>query len=211
MAIGIGATGTAPAQADTYQWWVSHVYMNVGDNASAGQQAQYAGLITSLRNAAGHSWRSGVMPTQTPASHALIRLDLSHSGATLQLWFTPDNLYLRGFTTAAGTTFTFNDYDLRAAMQPATAVGNNGLLPPRCLGGLRHVAVRLQLQRPDPHGRAEPLQPHDHQGPPRSRRPRPSSGHHRHPRQRQRLNGLRHGAGRGAGAPGSTPDAIWAS
>ncbi|MEZ0090823.1 ribosome-inactivating family protein [Streptacidiphilus sp. EB129] len=131
LATCILGTGAGTASADTGPYWISHIYMNIGDTGNQSQQSQYASLITSLRYAAGHDWRNGVMMTQTPQTHALIRLDLSRpDGSTIWLWFTPDNLYLRGVTTTSGATFSFNDFDLRGAMQPATAFADSGLLPP---------------------------------------------------------------------------------
>jgi hypothetical protein len=54
----------------------------------------------------------------------------------VQLWFTANNLYLRGFTDGGGTTYSFNDYDLRGAMQPATSFTSGaGLLPAAATGG----------------------------------------------------------------------------
>ncbi|MEZ0107948.1 hypothetical protein ABH920_001946 [Catenulispora sp. EB89] len=127
--------GAGNANADTPPWWVSHVYMNIGPTASQTQQSQYGELIGSLRAASGHAWRNGVMMTQSPSSHSLIRLDLAQGNANISLWFTPDNLYLRGFTAADGATFSFNDFNLQAAMQPAGGFGNSNLLPAAATGG----------------------------------------------------------------------------
>ncbi|MEZ0109331.1 hypothetical protein ABH920_003341 [Catenulispora sp. EB89] len=126
---------TGSASADTPPFWVSHVYMNIGNTASQTQASQYTQLIGSLRAAAGHAWRDGVMQTQSSSDHSLIRLDLAQGNARIALWFTPDNLYLRGFTTTSGATFSFNDFNLQAAMQPATAYGNSDLLPAAATGG----------------------------------------------------------------------------
>jgi Ribosome inactivating protein len=123
-------SGTGTAKADTNQWSVSHVYMGLGNGPSQTQQSQYYGLITSLRNAAGHAWRNNVQMTQLDAIHSLIRLDLTYAGTTLQLWFTGNNLYLRGFTDTQGNTYSFDDYDLQGAMRPASAFSyGGGLLP----------------------------------------------------------------------------------
>jgi len=98
------------------------------------------GLIQSLRNAAGHPWRNGVEQTQISDTHSLIRLDLTapvaNGPVTVQLWLTANNLYLRGWTDAGGTTYSFNDYDLRGAMQPASSFTSGGdLLPAAATGG----------------------------------------------------------------------------
>ena len=127
--------GAGSASADTPSYWVSHIYMTMSGVGNSAQQGSYGQLVASLRNAAGHQWRNGIMIAQVPASHALIRMDLSTpSGAVVQLWFTPDNLYLRGFTTASGATYSFNDFDLRGAMQPASGFGNSGMLPAAAWG-----------------------------------------------------------------------------
>jgi hypothetical protein len=53
--------------------------------------------------------------TQTNQA-ALLRVDVTYEGHTLRLWLTPNNMYLRGFTNAAGVTFSFNDFNLQRAM-----------------------------------------------------------------------------------------------
>jgi hypothetical protein len=126
-------SGIGTAKADTPSWTVSHVYMNLGPPGQSAQ-SQYYGLIQSLRNAAGHTWRNGVEQTQTTDTHSLIRLDLTaptaNGPATVQLWFTANNLYLRGFVDSRGTLYSFNDYDLRAAMMPASSFTSGGNLLP---------------------------------------------------------------------------------
>jgi hypothetical protein len=116
-------SGIGTAKADTPSWTVSHVYMNIGRPGQNAQNAYY-GLIQSLRDAAGHPWVNRIEATQSGDTHSLIRLDLTAPTAngpvTVQLWFTANNLYLRGFTDGTGSLYYFNDYDLRAAMQPAS-------------------------------------------------------------------------------------------
>jgi hypothetical protein len=124
-------SGIGTARADTPQWSVSHVYMNLTVAPGQSAQSQYYGLIRSLRNAAGHSWRNNVQMTQLDDIHALIRLDLTLENRTVQLWFTGNNLYLRGFTDPQGNTYAFNDYDLQGAMRPASAFSSGGDLLPR--------------------------------------------------------------------------------
>jgi hypothetical protein len=124
-------SGIGTAKADTAQWSVSHVYMNIAVVPGNAAQSQYYGLIASLRAAAGHSYRQNVMMTQPDDIHSLIRLDLTVGPEPLQLWFTGNNLYLRGFTDAFGNTYSFNDFDLQGAMRPASAFSSGGgLLPP---------------------------------------------------------------------------------
>ncbi|MEU6482211.1 ribosome-inactivating family protein [Streptomyces sp. NPDC047017] len=108
---GTLASGSSPAYADTGYGKVSDVYMNLGPTASPSQQGQYSQLIASLRSAAGHGFRGNVGVTQT-VGNALIRMRLtSPSGNTVTLWFTPGDLYLRGFTAANDVTWQFNDGD----------------------------------------------------------------------------------------------------
>ncbi len=136
MALAALVAGVSSASADTPAWTVSHVYMNIGDTASQTQQSQYSQLISSLRAATGHAWRNGVMLTQLPLNHSLIRMDLARGDARVVLWFEPDNLYLRGFTTADGATFSFNDLDLRGYMASPSSWGStSNLLPPAASGG----------------------------------------------------------------------------
>jgi hypothetical protein len=116
-------SGIGTAKADTPSWRVSHVYMNIGPPGGNAHNAYY-GLIQSLRDAAGHPWVNNIEATQGGDNHSLIRLDLNAPTAngpvSIQLWFTANNLYLRGFTDGTGSLYYFNDYDLRAAMQPAS-------------------------------------------------------------------------------------------
>jgi hypothetical protein len=132
-------SGIGTANADTGEYFTSHVYMNLGIGPGQGQGSQYSSLISSLRNAAGHSWRNNVMMTGWQ-SHGLIRLDLTYEGITLQLWFTANNLYLRGFTDTQGNTYGFSDFNLAGLMQ-TTAIynGGNGLLPAAAYGGAYHT------------------------------------------------------------------------
>ena len=123
-------SGTGAAKADIGDVNVGHVWMNLSGYASADQANQYTELISSLRNAAGHNWQGSTMMTQ-PNSDSLIRLDLNINGATLWLWFTPNDLYLRGWTDTQGNTYSFNDYNLRGMMQTIVAQSGlgQGLLP----------------------------------------------------------------------------------
>jgi len=98
--------------------------MNVGAQGSQTQQRQYAQLISSLRAAAGHPFRNGVMITN-PATGRLIRLTLTdtESHQSVDLWISPDNLYVRGFTASSnGQTYEFND----SSYHLTQALDNNG-------------------------------------------------------------------------------------
>ena len=65
--------------------------------------------LASLRQAVGNSFRNGVLATQN-AGNELVRVDLTSPGDhTIWLWFTPNNLYVRGVTAAGGTTCMFNE------------------------------------------------------------------------------------------------------
>jgi Ribosome inactivating protein len=120
---GMCLAGMGTAKADVRPGQYTHVYMNVGAQGSQSQQSQYAQLISSLRAAAGHPFRNGVMITNGSTGQ-LIRLTLTdtESKLSLDLWISPDNLYVRGFTASNGQTYEFQDssYNLYRAMQ------NNG-------------------------------------------------------------------------------------
>jgi hypothetical protein len=140
MALTMFISGFGTARADTAQWSVRHVYMNLGSPGQS-QQSQYYGLIRSLRDAAGHAWRNNVQMTQLDDIHSLIRLDLTLAGRTVQLWFTGNNLYLRGFTDPQGNTYSFNDYDLQGAMRPASAFSSGGDLLPQAARGRQYFVL----------------------------------------------------------------------
>ena len=127
----ISGAGTAKATVGYGQ--VGHVYMNLTGYSSQDSQNMYMLLIQSLRNTSGYQAPTGVnnqgiMLTQ--GGTGLIRLDLSYGDATLWLWFTADNLYLRGFTDTAGNTYSFNDFSLQQYMQNIyPANGDRSLFP----------------------------------------------------------------------------------
>jgi hypothetical protein len=122
---------TSVANADTPGNGVGHVYLNLNVPGFTAQ-SQYSSFITSLRNAAGHSFRDGVLVTQG-SSNAIIRVDVTAPGGqVLWLWVTPDNLYVRGFTSAANDfTYYFNDgYNLQQEFNALGGNEANPLLPP---------------------------------------------------------------------------------
>lgn len=112
------------AHADVPDGQLAHVYMNVGDNGTPTQQSQYQGLIQSLRAAAGHPFRNGVMQTQSGGT-GLIHLTLTVPAGTLRLWITPQDLYVRGFTNVYGETYYFDDagFNFTQVMDQANAWG----------------------------------------------------------------------------------------
>jgi Ribosome inactivating protein len=90
---------------------IGHLWLNFGAVPSQTQGSQYVAFLASLRQAVGNNFRNGVLATQN-AGNELVRVDLtSPDGHTIWLWFTPNNLYVRGVTAADGTTYTFNDGD----------------------------------------------------------------------------------------------------
>jgi hypothetical protein len=135
LAIALTAfiSGTGTAKATVGYGSTGHVYMNLTGSASQYSQDMYALLIQSLRNTSGYQVPTGVnngaiMLTQSGTS--LIRLDLKYDDTTLQLWFTANDLYLRGFTDTAGNTYSFNDFSLQQYMlylYPAN--GDRSLFP----------------------------------------------------------------------------------
>ena len=143
VAAGTLLVGSGVAKADTPVGRIAHVYMNfyepghaVGQNA----QDQWRTFIESIRNAAGHQindLRTYVTQSEY-VPHALIRADLNAINSigeetTLQLWFTPNDLYLRGWTTEFGVTFYFGDSDFNLANEMEyfrRGSQDRGLLPP---------------------------------------------------------------------------------
>ncbi|MGW2161434.1 ribosome-inactivating family protein [Nonomuraea sp. NPDC001699] len=112
--VGVIIGGTGSARADVPANSITHVYMNL-NNPSASSQSQYFQLIDSLRAAAGHDYRNGVRAAQYTDFNSLIRLSLANGDTHLDLWITPNDLYVRGFTNTHGDTFQFNDADFSLA------------------------------------------------------------------------------------------------
>ncbi|MFJ4469609.1 ribosome-inactivating family protein [Streptomyces sp. NPDC089424] len=106
--------GAPAAKADTGTNRIGHVWMHLDDQPSTQQASQYLGLLQSFQGASAHYWQQGIAATQTSES-SLIRMDLNFAGESLWLWFTPEDLYLRGFTNHYGDTWTFNDNDWNLA------------------------------------------------------------------------------------------------
>jgi hypothetical protein len=112
---------------------IGHVWLNFGAVPSQTQGSQYIAFLASLRQAVGNSFRNGVLATRN-AGNELVRADLtSPGGHTIWLWFTPNNLYVRGVTAADGTTYMFNDNDY-SLWQDMVALGagrpgQNPLMP----------------------------------------------------------------------------------
>ncbi|MFF7090800.1 ribosome-inactivating family protein [Streptomyces rubradiris] len=140
-------TGAGAAQAQTGDFHISHVYVNVSEPwANPGRISSDWGIfLQSFRNAVGvqHDGWGDTLVTQS-GSLSLVRADLNIVNAaghqvSLRLWFTPDNMYLRGFTTTAvdanneadgNVTYYFNDYDLPGRFHSLRGSPDAGLLPP---------------------------------------------------------------------------------
>ncbi|GGU46816.1 ribosome-inactivating family protein [Streptomyces violascens] len=115
LGLGAGLAGPGRARADTANGRIKNARMTV-TQAGRLQAQSYVNFIREVQNAAGHPLAPRLQQTQTN-NLALLRADIEFAGQQLQLWITPDNMYLRGFTNAAGDTFAFNDYPLETEMQ----------------------------------------------------------------------------------------------
>lgn len=132
-AVATFVTGVGTAQADTGNVHIAHVYVNMSaPYENQGQiSSDWGTFLQSIRNAAGHWFRneSNITQDANAIPHALIRADLNVTNAAghqteLRLWFTPNNLYLRGFSTTSvdasapangNVTYYFNDSDFNLA------------------------------------------------------------------------------------------------
>ena len=101
------------AKADVQPGTITYLYLNLPSSGqgSTALQSQYSSMILSLRNAAGHPYRNGVDITQLQHTTGLIRLRIYTGGVYVDLWYTPQDLYLRGFTNTYGYTYQFSDSD----------------------------------------------------------------------------------------------------
>jgi hypothetical protein len=118
------------------------------------QQQEYSTFIDSVRAAAGHDQPDGIMRTQGIGG-ALIRADINMDGFTMSLWLSPDNMYLRGYTNAAGETYYFNDYSLPGVMDYIRAHQGPGygLLPSNRMHELPYGSDYRSLERAANRGR----------------------------------------------------------
>ncbi|MFE1996349.1 ribosome-inactivating family protein [Streptomyces parvulus] len=149
-------SGIGPAKADT-RGNVGHVWFDAVANPDQSAQVRYRSFIQSLRAAAGHQYRGGVSITQSDGGDtvpALIRVDVNlppanGQAASLRLWLSPGNLYLRGFTTQNNETWSFNDYNLQATMNALRHTTGAGLLPPANAryGTLGHNSNYAQIEQ----------------------------------------------------------------
>lgn len=143
--------GIGTAHADTGNYRIAHVYVNMrAEWDDPGRMAtDFGTFLQSLRNASGHWLAQDTNITQNSDAipHALIRADLNVTNAAghqtqLRLWYTPNNLYLRGFTTTAidanpaangNVTYYFADSDFNLASEMnylRSSSSDSGLLPP---------------------------------------------------------------------------------
>ncbi|WP_177244531.1 ribosome-inactivating family protein [Streptomyces sp. yr375] len=128
LAIAACISGSGPAKADVPAYRIAHVWLNISE-PGAGAQSQYLGFMDSIRRAAGHPYRNGIYLTGSQSTINLMRVDLNAGNTTLRLWITPGDMYLRGFTTQAGATYYFNDFNLRQRFFELSDSPDAGLLP----------------------------------------------------------------------------------
>ena len=122
MTFAMAVTGTlvsvgGVAHADVPRGTITHIYLNL-NAPSITARSEYGAFISSLRQAAGHPFRDGVLQTQrvdpnNPYSAGLIMVTLTHADTTLTLWIIPWDLYVRGFTNMQGWTYQFPDNCVR--------------------------------------------------------------------------------------------------
>ncbi|MGV9914552.1 ribosome-inactivating family protein [Streptomyces tendae] len=163
VATAISAAG--PAQADTGEYRISHVYVNMSPEwQNPGRvSSDWGTFLQSLRNAVGHGWHGDTMITQNinTAPHALVRGDINVTNnnghqVQLRLWFTPNDLYLRGFTTTSvdatddngDVTYFFRDsrFNLPNTMENLRSSPDRGLLPPPRYSQLPYTGHYLSLE-----------------------------------------------------------------
>jgi hypothetical protein len=114
--------GVGTADADIGQSGYTHCYMNVNETASPSQAHQYSDFIHSLRNAAGHDFRTD-LETQGAESGIILVTLRAAGGPQLSLWINPHTLYVLGFTNMFGQTFIFNDNSVLLSNRIAAAPG----------------------------------------------------------------------------------------
>lgn len=155
LAVAASVTGAGTAKADVPFRGVQHVWLNLGEPGAAAVN-QYSAFIESLRDATGHTWTGGIRETQVAAGrNELIRVDLNAGSARLQLWVSPDNLYVRGFTAMNGVTYQFQEndgYSLGSVMDTIRTYGldgnGRGLLPAANYRNLGYSGNYGDLSRP---------------------------------------------------------------
>jgi hypothetical protein len=140
----MGALSSDRAWADTAPYSNTHVYFNLPDNGQPDQTTVigWTNFIASIRNAAGHpitgvnGQQTGGYTTQSSGGDndtagGLIVATLTLDGATIRLFISPRDLYLRGFANNVGQLFLFadtntnpaNTYDLINAIEQNLATG----------------------------------------------------------------------------------------
>ncbi|MFE3263604.1 ribosome-inactivating family protein [Streptomyces sp. NPDC059215] len=140
ISIALGATagiGATSASADTGKSQVSHVWLSLTQNGGATVREQYFAFLSSVRNAAGHSFRGDTSIAQS-AAQGIIRVDVNIGGSGITFWVTPQDLYVVGFSNSSGNTFRFNDLDdatVGRLTNAAHAQGFNGPVTTLSYGG----------------------------------------------------------------------------
>ncbi|MFJ9605704.1 ribosome-inactivating family protein [Kitasatospora sp. NPDC101176] len=162
-------SGAGAAHANTGDYRVAHCWVTMtGEWQNPGQMSKDWGtFLQSLRQASGSRWNGETYITQGSNSVSLIRADLNavNGGGrqmTLRLWFTPDNLYLRGFTTTpvdarpgdGDITYAFNDegFNLGRTMDALRNGPDGGLIPPATYRSLSYDGSYPQMERPQRQG-----------------------------------------------------------
>ncbi|MFF4246787.1 ribosome-inactivating family protein [Streptomyces sp. NPDC001822] len=166
-------TGAGTAHADTGNFRIAHVYVNMRgewDNPAA-MAGSWGTFLQSIRNSAGHWYAQDTSLTQNGDSspHALLRADLNVTNAQghqteLRLWYTPNNMYLRGFTTTSvdasspnngNVTYYFNDSDFNLEGEMnylRNSSSDRGLLPPANYQRLQYSGAYTSMARPPAQG-----------------------------------------------------------
>lgn len=166
-------TGAGAAHADTGNYRIAHAYVNMRgewDNPAA-MAGSWGTFLQSIRNSAGHWYAQDTSVTQNGDAlpHALLRADLNVVNAQghqteLRLWYTPNNMYLRGFTTTSvdasssangNVTYYFNDSDFNLETEMNYLRGrtqDGALLPPANYQRLAYSGSYAAMARPPAQG-----------------------------------------------------------
>lgn len=99
---------------------VKSISIDMRGLANSRKRSAYESMISDLRNAVGHDYRSDTQITQSD-THGLVQLTVRFSGhrfedRSIRLWFTAQNLYLRGVQIEDSSIIQFSDFDLRSTL-----------------------------------------------------------------------------------------------
>jgi hypothetical protein len=122
------------AWANTAPGTYTHCYVNLQGYGSQQSMNEWGNFVGSIANAAGSRLSQGAMVTQTTGgdnspSGGLIVATISYQGATLTLFISPMDLYLRGIANSAGQVYVFNDFGIGSNTYTTVAeiVGNGAM------------------------------------------------------------------------------------